>query len=197
LAARENSLAAPSPFAPKPDEDEPAASPVEDEPVSRPFEPKRKRKGDVPADNPFAPKDEAPADNPFASAASTAAPVESPYDDDNDDEVGPFTGSSPFVGSSAGDARVDETRIDTGLRVDTKLADELASKSAGGPADADEEPADSTKIDEFRLSDLDDEETRLQAVPDASAETSDEEKPADDEKTDEKVSGSRSPKDKM
>ncbi len=132
-------------------------------------------------------------DSPFAPAASTSAPAETSYDDD---EEGPFTGSSPFVGSGAGDARVDETRIDTGLRVDTKLADERAGKSVGGPADADEEPADSTKIDEFRLSDLDDEETRVQAVPEASAETSDEEA-ADDEKADETVSGSRSPKDKM
>jgi hypothetical protein len=89
--------------------------------------------------------------------------------------------------------------------VDAKVADEpagkttgkTARKSAGGPAKADdEEPADSTKIDEFRLSDLADEETRVQAVPDAVADKANAE-PAEDEKTDETVSGSRSPKDKM
>ena len=66
------------------------------------------------------------------------------------------------------------------------------------------------KIDEFRLSDLADEETSVQPVPDASVDAtadedlasdeepaSDEEKAAEDEKTDEALTGSRSPKDKM
>ena len=141
---------------------------------------------------------------------------------------GPFTGASPFVGLGAGDARVDETRIDTDLRVDPKDADELASKTAGGPAEAkqgddgkdedeelaelladldeDEEPADATKVDEFRLNDLAKDQTSGQAKPDASVQSADDEKPSespDDEKaadvkTTKAASGSRrSPKDKM
>ena len=139
--------------------------------------------------SPKADEDDAPADSPFAPKSAGSS-----YDED-EDEV-PFTGSSPFVGTGAGDARVDETRIDAGLRVDTKVAEDLASKSAGGPVADDEEPADSTKIDEFRLSDLDDEETSVQAAASPSDNAVDD-KPADDEKTDEAAAGSRSPKDKM
>jgi hypothetical protein len=52
----------------------------------------------------------------------------------------------------------------------------------------DDEPMDSTRIDELRLDDLANEQTRVQARPDGSA--------AEDEKTDEAKAGSRSPKDK-
>ena len=130
---------------------------------------------------PFAAKEESPF------AASTPAPGE------DDEEDGPFTGASPFVGVGAGDARVDETRIDTNLRVDADVAEELSGKSGDDPkaSDADDEPADSTKVDEFRLNDLADEETRVQALPDRSAATD-----SGDDKTDESGAGSRSAKGK-
>jgi len=61
--------------------------------------------------------------------------------------------------------------------VDPAIAAELtSSRSAGGPAD-DDEPADSTKIDEFRLGDLGTDKT------------------SGTEKTDKR--GARSPKDTM
>jgi hypothetical protein len=67
-----------------------------------------------------------------------------------------FTGRSPFAGPGAGAARVDETRIDTALRVDPALLDDAKDAKP-----ADDEPKDSTKIDEFRLDDLTAEETRI------------------------------------
>jgi hypothetical protein len=152
------------------------------------------------------------------------------------------------VGVSAGDARVDETRIDTGLRVDTKDADELAdktSRTAGGPAEApagdapadarddvradapgdvradgqadvtaevkangavgakadatdaaDEEPEDSTKVDEFRLSDLASEDTRARTQRSAPAKSARGAASANDS-TDTATASARSPKDKM
>jgi hypothetical protein len=58
----------------------------------------------------------------------------------------PFAGGSPFVGSQAGGARVDETRIDTNLRVDASSIDDLRTSA--------KPPRDETRIDEFRLTDL-------------------------------------------
>jgi hypothetical protein len=55
-----------------------------------------------------------------------------------------YGGDSPFLGAGAGEARVDETRIDTNLKVDVARLDEARA----------EEPRDETRIDEFRLEDL-------------------------------------------
>jgi hypothetical protein len=63
-----------------------------------------------------------------------------------------------------------------------------------GFADEDE-PKDATKVDEFRLDDLANEETRVQRSA-ASAKSS-ESKPAADDTTDAATSSARSPKDKM
>ncbi len=52
-------------------------------------------------------------------------------------------------------------------------------------------------VDEFRLGDLASNETRVQTRRSRSAKSSDDEKPADDEKTDAATSSARSPKDKM
>jgi len=74
--------------------------------------------------------------------------------------------------------------------VDVKDADELAGKTDGGTVETDDEPADSTKVDEFRLDDLASEETRVQARPSGSPDTE------DDEKTDAARTSARSPKGK-
>jgi hypothetical protein len=96
---------------------------------------------------------------------------------------------------------VDETRIDSNLRVDRKDVADLAGKTAGGPADADDEPKDSTKIDEFRLDDLAGDETRAGTAPKNGADgiDADDSEGSDDEgnATAEKTAASaRSPKDK-
>jgi hypothetical protein len=58
--------------------------------------------------------------------------------------------------------------------------------------ETDDEPADSTKVDQFRLDDLASEETRVQARPNGSADAADD---ADaDEKADAARSSARSPK---
>jgi vacuolar-type H+-ATPase subunit H len=128
-----------------------------------------------------------------ADATSALASSDTSYDEKDADDGGPFTGASPFVGVGAGDARVDETRIDTNLKVDAKVADELAVQTAGGPVETDDEPADSTKVDAFRVDDLANEETRVQARPNGSADAG-----ADDAdaKIDAARSSARSPKGK-
>jgi hypothetical protein len=62
----------------------------------------------------------------------------------------------------------------------------------------DDEPADSTKVDEFRLDDLAKEQTRVQARPNGSAQVDDgtDDEKADGESTAAARSGARSPKGK-
>lgn len=75
------------------------------------------------------------------------------------------------MGADAGEARVDETRIDTGLRVDASSVDNLRNDAAGKGTDSDDEPRDQTRIDEFRLPDLNDDATaKIEVDEEAKAE---------------------------